>query len=320
MTRNLTTEVKDIDFDKITSISELVEALYDSGGFSAKYVGEGVKILEAMFKDKESKTFLSFPACIIATGTRGVILELVKRKLVDIIITTSGMLDHDLARIWKPYYHGDFLIDDVMLHKENINRLGNILIPYKNYGEILEEKIQAMMEKFWEDGQHKFSSKELIWAVGKELDDQDSITYWAVKNQIPVFIPGITDGAFGSQLWLFKQKHKEFDMDLFQDEQDLAEIVFTTERSGALIVGGGISKHHTIWWNQFKDGLDYAVYITTAQEFDGSLSGARLREGISWGKLQEDAREVTIDGDATVILPLMIAAVLERLKSNGSDE
>jgi deoxyhypusine synthase len=310
----LTKPVKDIDINQISSLNDLAEALYESGGFTAKSVGEGINILEEMFRDKESKNFLSFPACIIATGTRGVILELVKRNLVHVIITTAGMLDHDLARVWKPYYHGEFEFDDIKLHKDNINRLGNIFIPQEHYGAILEEKLQGMLEKFLKDGNMKFSTRDLIWAVGEQLNDESSITYWAWKNQIPVFVPGITDGAFGSQLWLFKQKHKEFDIDIFQDEQDLAEIVFTSERTGALIVGGGISKHHTIWWNQFKDGLDYAVYITTAQEYDGSLSGARLHEGISWGKIKENAREVTIDGEATVILPLMIGAVRERLQ------
>ncbi|UCH90176.1 MAG: deoxyhypusine synthase, partial [Thermoplasmata archaeon] len=314
MKYELSKKVKDIHLDKIATLSDLTQSLYDSGGFTAKKVGEGVQILNSMFSDSESKNFLAFPACIIATGTRGIILELVKRKMVHVIITTSGMLDHDLARIWKPYYHGDFNLDDVELHKEQINRLGNILVPHGSYGEILENKLQEMLEKLWVQGKSRFSTRDLIWEVGEQLDDENSITYWAWKNKIPIFIPGITDGAFGSQLWLFKQKHNEFDIDIFQDEQDLAEIVFTAERSGALIVGGGISKHHTIWWNQFKDGLDYAVYITTAVEYDGSLSGARLREGISWGKLKEEAREVTIDGDATVLLPLMIGAVLENLK------
>jgi deoxyhypusine synthase len=314
MTKKLDQEVKDIDLNQISSLSQLTDAYFDSGGFTAKSVGEGVRILESMFRDNECKKFLSFPACIISTGTRGVILELVKRNMVDVVITTTGMIDHDLARIWKPYYHGKFNLDDVELHGDGIHRLGNVLIPIDHYGTILEEKLQGILEKFYEEGRKEFTSKELIWAIGEQLDDENSITYWCWKNQIPVFIPGLMDGAYGSQLWLFWQKHKDFKVDIFQDEQDLAEVVFTTDKSGALIIGGGISKHHTIWWNQFKDGLDYAVYITTAVEYDGSLSGARLREGISWGKVQEEAPEVTIDGDATVLLPLMIGAVLEKLK------
>lgn len=76
------------------------------------------------------------------------------------------------------------------------------------------------------------------------------------------------------------------------------------------MIGGGISKHHTIWWNQFREGLDFAVYVTTAQEFDGSLSGAKLEEAISWRKVREDAKFVNVYGDATLILPMIFGALL----------
>jgi deoxyhypusine synthase len=112
---------------------------------------------------------------------------------------------------------------------------------------------------------------------------------------------------------MFWQEHKDFKINLFEDEQELMNIVFDAKKTGALMIGGGISKHHVIWWNQFRDGLDYVVYITTAPEYDGSLSGARIREAVSWGKVKENAKFVTVEGDATVILPLMIAALIERL-------
>ena len=93
------------------------------------------------------------------------------------------------------------------------------------------------------------------------------------------------------------------------------EMILLTKRSIKipLIVGGGISKHHTIWWNQFKDGLDYTVYITTAVEWDGSLSGARPREAVSWGKIKEKSKYVTIEGDASVILPIMLSSLITRM-------
>ncbi|MGI0131337.1 MAG: deoxyhypusine synthase family protein, partial [Thermoplasmata archaeon] len=126
-------------------------------------------------------------------------------------------------------------------------------------------------------------------------------------------------GAVGSQLWFFWQRHKEFRLDLFSDERALSDLVFEAKRAGALMVGGGISKHHTIWWNQFRGGLDAAVYVTTAVEWDGSLSGARTREAISWGKVKPRAGHVTIEGDATVVLPLLLGAALERAR-HASEE
>lgn len=295
-------------------INELVKEMYESGGFTAKKLAQGVEILERMQKENCTR-FLSFPSCIVATGTRGVLRDMVKEKLIDVIVTTCGTLDHDIARVWKDYYHGDFFMDDKELHKKGINRLGNILIPNESYGIVLEEKIQPILNEIYKN-KKELSCYELIWEIGKRLENENkkesSIIYWCYKNQIPVFIPGILDGAVGSQLWLFWQNHKDFKVDLFLDEQKLSDITFESKKTSALIIGGGISKHHTLWWNQFREGLDYAVYITTATEFDGSLSGARLREAVSWGKIKEDARYVTIEGDATIILPLMISALLER--------
>ncbi|MGQ4915849.1 MAG: deoxyhypusine synthase [Candidatus Asgardarchaeia archaeon] len=309
----LSKPVKDIDLNKISSFNDLIEQYFASGGFTAKKLSQGVEILEQMVKDKEMTKFLSFPACIIATGTRGVIKEIVKRKWFDVIITTCGTLDHDLARIWRDYYHGAFMMDDKELHKLEINRLGNVLVPNESYGVILEEVMQRILQDIYMSGKNELSTYELVWEIGKRIDSEDSIVYWAYKNKIPVIIPGITDGAVGYQLWLFAQTHTDFRVNVIADEQYLNDIIWESKKTGAFMIGGGISKHHTIWWNQFKDGLDLAVYITTAQEWDGSLSGARLREAVSWGKIGENAKYVTIEGDATVLLPLMILALLERL-------
>jgi len=308
--------VQDIKLTNNMTTNQLIKAMYNSGGFSAKKVADGVDILEHMMKEKNCMKFLSFPACIISTGTRGVIKELLKRKLFDVVITTTGTIDHDLARVWKDYYHGSFIADDKELHQRKINRLGNIFIPLECYGTILEKKIQPTLNDLYTQKQ-KWSTKDLIWEFGKRLEKEkkgkDSILYWAWKNKIPIYVPGITDGAFGSQLWMYYQDHRNFTIDLFKDEQELSDIVFTAKKTGAMIIGGGISKHHVIWWNQYCNGLSYAVYITTAVEYDGSLSGAQTREAISWGKIAEKADNITIEGDATVLIPLMISALLERL-------
>ncbi len=304
--------VKDISLRKGMGFNELAQQMKAGGGFTAKNFGVAVDILERMERDEVCVKFFSFPACIVATGTRGVIRDIVKEKLVDVIVTTCGTLDHDLARTWRDYYHGSFEMDDAKLHREGVNRIGNVLAPNESYGLVLEEKIQPILHELWKKGKRDFSGKELAWEFGKRLRNS-SILYWAWRRKIPVYVPGIFDGAFGSQLWLFWQDHREFKLDQFRDEQELADIVFDAKRTGALMIGGGISKHHVLWWNQFCQGLDYAVYVTTAPEWDGSLSGARTREAVSWGKVKEKASHVTVDGDATVLLPLMVGALMERL-------
>jgi len=303
-------KVEDMDLEKI-SFSDLIKQMDSSGGFSSKNLAKAVSILEDMIKNDCIK-FLSFPACIIATGLRGAIAQMIEKGLVDIIITTCGTLDHDLARAYGgEYFHGSFELDDGELYKSGINRLGNILVPNESYGTILENKMKPILEELIKI-KNEWSGRELIYEFGKRLNNKNSILYQASKKNIPIYVPGITDGAFGTNLVWFSQDNN-FKIDVLKDEKELSEIAFTKKKTGALIIGGGISKHHTIWWNQFKGGLDYAVFITTATQYDGSLSGARLKEAVSWGKVKEKAKYVTVDGDATIILPIILAAIYEKI-------
>jgi len=305
--------VKDIDVSGSEEIDGLVKRMYESGGFVAKKVGVAVDILESMLREENCLKFLSFPACIVATGTRGVIKELIKKKMFDAVVTTCGTLDHDLARSFKEYYHGSFLMNDVELREKGICRLGNVLVPNESYGLIIEEKMRKFLNGVYKDDKD-FASYELAWKLGEFIGQADSILYWAWKNKVPVVVPGITDGAVGYHLWEFYQEHNDFRINVLKDEQLLSDLVWGANKSGALILGGGISKHHVIWWNAFRDGLDYAVYITTAAEWDGSLSGARMREAVSWSQLRKNAEYVTVEGDVTVLLPLIAAALLKRLE------
>ena len=306
--------VEDYDFSREMHVDELVAQMEKAWGFTAGKLAVGVNILENMVKTQDCVKFLSFTGNLVATGTRGVFKELVKRRLVDVIITTCGTLDHDLARCWRSYYRGSFVMNDSKLHEEGINRLGNVLVPNESYGTIIEEKMQQLLEELYGEGTRELSGSQLTSEIGKRLCNETSILYWAAKQGVPVYVPGITDGAVGYQTWLFSQDH-DFRLNLLKDSGELNGLVFDAKKTGALIVGGGISKHHTIWWNQFKDGLDYVVYVSTADEWDGSLSGARPREAVSWGKISAKAKRIMVEGDASVILPVMTASLLSRLGS-----
>lgn len=294
------------------SLDKIVTGMNSAGGFGGKGFAAAIDVLEAMVKDKSCFKFLSFPADIVATGIRGVIAEMIEKGLVDAIITTCGTLDHDLAKAWGgTYYHGSWTYDDMILKELDIARLGNLLVPEESYGVLIEKKMQEVLADINKVKQ-EWSGWELLREFGKRLDDKNSILYQAAKAGIPVFVPGITDGAFGSNLLWFSQDNP-FKLNILGDEKYLADIAFTKKVTGALMLGGGISKHHTIWWNLYKGGLEYAVYITTATPYDGSLSGARLEEAISWGKIKKDARQVTVDGDITILLPIMLTSLYSRL-------
>ena len=301
--------VNDLNITENTTIKELINQFSEAGGFSASKVAKAAKIIKNMQSDKDCFKILSHPACIVSTGTRGLIRDLVKNKKIDAIMTTCGTLDHDLARLWKDYYQGSFMMNDKELHKKGINRLGNVLIPNECYGEVLEDNLQPIIKKLHAE-RKEWSVHELIWAFGEAIKDEkgaeDTIIYWAWKNKIPVYLPGPLDGAWGAQLWNYWQMNKDFKLNLFEDDQDFYIRVTEAKKAGAIMLGGGISKHHVIWFNQFRNGLDYAVQVSTAVEYDGSLSGAQTREAISWGKVKKEANHITVEGDVTLILPLII--------------
>jgi deoxyhypusine synthase len=198
-----------------------------------------------------------------------------------------------------------------MLSEKKMHRLGNILVPMDSYGPLIEEKMQSFLEEEYNKGTREMSTEDICKMIGDHLGE-DSFLYWASKNEIKVIVPGIMDGAVGSQIWLFTQKHADFKLNITKDADTLSGLIFKAKKSGALMLGGGISKHHTLWWNQYRDGLDFAVYITTAQEFDGSLSGALVREAISWGKVTQNAKQTTIHAEITTVLPFLYSALLSR--------
>lgn len=305
--------VKDISIKGGDDLQSIFNQMSTSGGFESRNLADGLEILSTMINDKDCLRFLSFVAAITSTGLRGIIADMLKKKMFDVVITTCGALDHDIARYFSNYLEGSFTLDDADLLEKNIHRLGNVLVPMDSYGPIIEEKMQMFLEAAYKSGKREMSTADITRMIGENLGE-GSFLYWAYKNNIPVIVPGIVDGAVGSQIWLFTQKHHDFKLNVVADSELLSSLVFKAKKSGSLMLGGGISKHHTLWWNQYRDGLDYAVYITTAQEFDGSLSGALVREAISWGKVTRNAKQTTIHAEITTILPFLYSALLARVK------
>ena len=305
--------VEDMSIRNDTPVEKIFEQMSKSGGFESRNLAESLDILTSMIKDDDCQKFLSLVAAIISTGLRGIVKDMIKNKWFNVVITTCGALDHDIARHFSNYNEGSFTLDDAKLADQNIHRLGNVLVPMQSYGPLIEEKMQLFLEEEYNKGTREMSTEDICKMIGSHLGE-DSFLYWASKNDIKVIVPGIVDGAVGSQIWMFTQKHADFKLNITKDADTLSGIIFKAKKSGALMLGGGISKHHTLWWNQYREGLDYAVYITTAQEFDGSLSGALVREAISWGKVAQNAKQTTIHAEITTVLPFLYSALLSRFQ------
>jgi len=321
----LSEKVYDFNVGASDTPAGIASRMARAGGFAGRSFAEAALAMAEMWSDSGVRVMMSFPAAIMATGVRGVIVQMLRERLVDLVVTTCGTLDHDVARTFGSYYKGDFTLDDEEVDRRGYHRLGSVLVPKEDYGGLVEDKMQGLLEELYSGGIRKLSTVELTWELGKRMEDESSLAHWAFVNGIPVVIPGPMDGAVGLQLWLFNQRRRDFQVDVMRDEQMMSDFVFEGEKLGGIIIGGGISKHHLIWWAQFKGGLDYAVYVTTAVEYDGSLSGAPVREAVSWGKVKPNARKVTVYSDATLALPFLVSAALglsggrRGLKEDGGD-
>jgi deoxyhypusine synthase len=303
-------EVVDVEVSPELSVKELIEIYGRVHGFVAGHLYEAIKILDEMLYNTDLR-FLSFTGNLVSTGLRGLIAQLISEEVFNVVITTCGTVDHDIAKsLGGKYLKSSFDVDDSKLRELGYHRIGNIIVHQNHYGKLIEDFVKGLisdlvrMKNVW-------GVRELLREVGLRLNDRKSILYNASRHNVPVYVPGIVDGAFGTALFIQSQFY-DFRLDLFKDMKELSDLVFSSKKSGALIIGGGISKHHTLWWNQFKDGLDYAVYITTANEWDGSLSGARTKEAISWGKISTSGKHVVVYSDATVVLPIIAVYLISK--------
>ena len=299
-------EIKDIKLSKNIMVKELTKQLADSG-FQAQNVGKAIDIIKEMIKN-DAVIFLSFTSNMAASGLRGIIISMIKSGKIKAIVTSSGSIDEDIIRAKLPYLQGSFEADDAKLGKEGINRMGNIFVPNDRY-EYLEQWTSKVLEETYKE-KKSFTPSGLLENIGKKIEGESFIKA-AAESNVPIYCPGITDGAFGMQLAFFKKKHNDFEIDALSDFNNIINQTMQYDKTAGIILGGGISKHHAIISNLMNNGFDYAVYVNSSSPYRGSLSSATTEEAKSWGKVKENAKSVTIHGDAAVIFPLIAASVEE---------
>jgi len=185
-----------------------------------------------------------------------------------------------------------------------------VLIPNSNYCKF-EDWVMPILEAMLreQEGGAKWTPSKVIERLGREIDHEDSICYWAAKNNIPIYCPALTDGSLGDMLYFHTYKSDGLVIDIVQDIRRMNDEALKAKprKTGVIILGGGVPKHHICNANLMKNGADFAVYLNTAQEYDGSDSGARPDEAVSWGKIRADATPVKVHGDASILFPLLIS-------------
>jgi deoxyhypusine synthase len=300
-------EIHGYDFTKGVDWDKLLDS-FATTGFQASHLSKAIDIINQMRKDK-CTIYLGYTSNMVTSGLRDVFRYLVQHKMVDIVVTTAGGVEEDIIKCIKPFILGRFDADGADLREKGINRTGNIYVPNSRYCKF-EDFLTPVLEKMAAEQKQTgtvITPSEFVARLGKEINDTESIYYWANKNNIPVFCPALTDGSIGDMLYFFSFKHPEFKLDVVRDMKKLNDMTLDAKKTGLILLGAGVVKHHILNANMLRNGCQYSVYLNNAQEFDGSDAGARPEEAISWGKILPDARSVKVFGDATILFPLIVA-------------
>ncbi len=300
-------DIKGYDFNSGVDYDKIIDS-YLSTGFQASHLGKALGIVNKMIKDKVT-VFLGCTSNLITSGIRDVIRFLAEHKKIDVFVTTAGGIEEDIIKCLGSFKLGKFSASGELLREKGVNRTGNIFVPNSRYCKF-EEFLTPILEEMYSEQKKTgkiVSVSDFIKRLGKEINDEKSILYWCYKKDIRVYCPAITDGSIGDMIHFFLYEHPDFKMDIVSDIHDLNEYTTIQKKTGIILLGGGIMKHHICNANLMRNGADYSVYVNTGEEWDGADSNARPDEAVSWGKVKGKGESIKVFGDATILFPLIVA-------------
>lgn len=328
--------VEGFDFDKVQDLRSIpttdLLASFKTMGFQATNLGLAIEEVEKMLNwvpktpvDPQEevdadivpefcKIFLGYTSNQVSSGNRELIRFLVQHKLVHVIVTSAGGIEEDFIKCMGKLHVGSFDLQGAELRKKGLNRIGNLIMPNENYC-TFEEWLNPILDEMHERQERdniRWSPASMIKLMGERINNPESIYYWAARNNIPVFCPAITDGAIGDMLFFHSYRKEGLVLDLVSDIRALNGEALRAAASGLVILGGGVVKHHICNANLMRNGADYAVFINTGLEYDGSDSGASPDEAVSWGKIRMGAKPIKVTCEATIAFPLLVASTFAR--------
>jgi deoxyhypusine synthase len=332
--------VKDFLWKPDMKVESLVDD-FGSLGYQAIELNKASDVVMKM-KQEDAKVFLTFTSNMVTSGLRGFFAQLVKLKMVDVLVTTSASIEEDIIKaLGDKIEVGDFNADDIAMYEKGENRIGNLLIRNESY-----MKFEDIMSGFLEDiykRKKRVDVSELLREIGLLLDPKNPEGFWATKSQdaptsgrredfvgaensilvqaarndVHIFCPGIADSAVGFHLYMFQKKNSDFIVDVIGDVRNVIFASSHDEKKGLISLGGSISKHYAVFSGLLNGGFDYAVYLTTSHPSSGSMSGATTKEAMSWGKIKDSASAATVNGDVCITFPLVMIRAMEKLRKLG---
>src|SRR6266849_8775210 len=324
-----------LDLGKIHSIDDLVRAMSKTA-FTGRQLGEAADVLEAMARDKDCFVVMTLAGAMTVAKQGLVISELVDRGIVNAIVSTGALMAHGLVEATgRAHFRHNPELSDEELYEAGYNRVYDTLEPEENLDDV-ERVIFHVLEQW--DANEVLCSYKLNRAIGaylaKHTQGQKGILKSAFEKDVPVFVPAFTDSELGLDVALSnrlrsKENRPRLRFDPFEDLEHFATTLLKQKRLGIFTIGGGVPRN---WSQQFGPFIElrhrrlgedvplkryhYGVRICPEPVHWGGLSGSPYSEAISWGKFvppSEGGKFGEVFLDATVGLPLIVAAVLERL-------
>ncbi len=306
-------KIEDAEIGPDMSAGDIVRELGRSGVFGAGRTSKAANVLQKMI-ESDATVFLGLAGAMVPGGMRRVVAEMVRDGMVDVLVSTGANVTHDLMccfgiERWRDLAYSS----DAQLRERGLSRILDAFIDEKGFT-TFEKKSTGLLDScLGSRGISKISPSELLFEMGLRVQDESSIIRNAAEAGVPIFVPAFTDSILGMQTYFYSQTHPLI-LDVLRDLGRIIDLAYKADPSGAVLIGGGVPKNF-IFQSKLvaPKGFDFSVQITTDRPEPGGLSGATLDEAISWGKVDPGAQTVTVYGDATIVLPLIVAAVRERL-------
>jgi deoxyhypusine synthase len=324
-----------LDLSRVRSIDDLVRAMSKTA-FTGRQLGEAADVLEAMARDQDCFVVMTLAGAMTVAKQGLIVTELIDRGIVNAIVSTGALMAHGLVEATgRAHFRANPEVSDEELYEQGYNRVYDTLEPEQNLDDV--EEVMSQVLENW-DHNEVMCSYKLNHAIGahlaKHAKDQRGILKSAYEKGVPVFVPAFTDSELGLDTALNNRlrestgRHK-VGFDPFADLEHFAATLLRQKRLGIFTIGGGVPRN---WSQQFGPFIElrhrrlgenlplkryhYGLRICPEPVYWGGLSGSPYSEGISWGKFVPPAEggkfgEVFLD--ATVGLPLIVAAVFERL-------
>lgn len=314
----LNAPVRHMELKPNMTVNQLIQQFDNAGSFGAGRLATACDVFENMVRDERCTVFLALAGAVVPAGLRYIIADLIRRRLIDALVSTGANMIHDLIEaMGGHHYRGQWVVDDFFLYKYHINRIYDIFVPEEDFVEADRVLIEMFDEIAKEKQGQVLSTNELMRLIGSRLKDPKSIVKAAYEAKVPIFLPAMRDSEFAYIHLIHTKRNKEENallVDSFKGASEMVAVAQKSERLGMIVIGGGVPRNAVQHAALMADkGLDYAVIITADRPEYGGLSGSTPEETISWGKLKRKAGKVMVIGDAMIIFPLTVAAVLERL-------